>query len=519
MKNRFSHNEKLTFKKNIGDKYFYECDQADFELICHDIMHEFPYVWLLDIKFSSDWVGTYSFVDQEKAFSFSVKANFTQGEMIKSISHIWKNANVLEQEVYDLYGIEFSGNLRRIYFEENSGFPLAKNNTKEIIFKKYQVKNKERLFLNNPIIKNTFNLLFEAEHNLVTDCDVYRGKFHIGFEEILKQKSIKECFYLFESYLPLQSVANTFLLSNAIEEYHQVNIPDRAKAIRMILLELNRIMDHYNYLINLSFEFEIMNMHTQVVIGHKKIQAIQLSFTGNEFSNGVIRPGGVIKDTSQIWLSRVIEEINWLESSLVNIYKNILLKSNTKEMLAFPIMTKKMASDYCLSGPFARAAGLNIDLRKSTPIYFYNEIEFEVPIGVKGSAFDAVLVFIEEIFQSFKIIVQLLDNLPSGRYLNPEFSSFRSLKQNEQLNESEYMNSVKNEFDIHELYGNTFIEGPRGITGLSVERTNKINQSFRIYSPHRLLLSLFKMQSIGKEVEMILPLWTSLDISMKEVEK
>ena len=77
-------------------------------------------------------------------------------------------------------------------------------------------------------------------------------------------------------------------------------------------------------------------------------------------------------------------------------------------------ITSHMALEYGLSGPSLRASGINYDLRKASPYYFYNDVDFEIPLGVNGHCYDRYLVRIEEIRQSLKIIVQVLDNLPFG---------------------------------------------------------------------------------------------------------
>lgn len=69
-----------------------------------------------------------------------------------------------------------------------------------------------------------------------------------------------------------------------------------------------------------------------------------------------------------------------------------------------------------------RAAGLNFDLRKSQPFYFYQDIDFDIPVGINGTAYERYLVRYEEIQQSFRIITQVIDNLPLGEYMNPEFN-------------------------------------------------------------------------------------------------
>ncbi len=179
-----------------------------------------------------------------------------------------------------------------------------------------------------------------------------------------------------------------------------------------------------------------------------------ISYSGNEFGLNLIRPGGTTLDLSQAWSSRMIDELSMLEKHLVALIKDYLLTLKFNEnALSFSLVEKEDVIKWGLTGPVARSVGVNLDLRKRDPFYFYQDVEFDIPMGVQGTLYDLFLVKIEEILQSSRIIVQVLDNLPTGNFISPELPT-DFLHNLDQVDEQNYKKSVENYLKSRDIHCN-----------------------------------------------------------------
>jgi NADH:ubiquinone oxidoreductase subunit D len=288
----------------------------------------------------------------------------------------------------------------------------------------------------------------------------------------------------------------------------------------MVLLELNRVLNHVQFLSEISYEFCMESLYRYSLIWLKRIQSLILSYTGNEFGINTIRFGGVTKDVSQDWLSRTINEVVWLEGSILSAYKNIIKNAYTKSSFDFQLISKKVAGAWSVTGPLVRAVGINLDYRKLSPFYYYNDVEFDIPIGVKGTGYDLLVVRVEEIFQSIKIIVQVLDNLPTGQIMNESINEHLYFKDGSmELDEDKYRESVKNYLDIKNVSGTQLLEGSNGLMSLTVNQSVNTVNRLKVGTSSFYLKTLFERVIKGSEVNIVKPFWSVLDINLKEAER
>ncbi len=494
----------------------------NFFQVCSDITHYFPFTLLTSIVFreNDESMLTYVLYESEDYEFISISFLFDREAEVPSVSHLWKNAVVFEEEIFDLYGITFNKKYNRQYFGEGSSFPMSKYGEAKLLPNKVLSNFDYEICPHRNVLKNQEQILLDVNQHRVEQCLVRPGLFHLGIEKALEKIGLKEAFTLLDSYFPTSSIQYSQLLSAGIEDFMGIDIPDRAKGIRMILLELNRINNHIQFLLSLAEEIEVQSFYSQMLIYQRKFQAILLSYCGNEFGVGIVRPGGVNKDFSQVWLSKVLEEIRWIEVSLLGLYKNLILKANIRYMLDYKVISKGDAREWGVTGPLARGSGLNLDFRKTRPFYFYEEVEFDVPIGTKGTAFDILLVRIEEIFQSLKIIVQIFDNLRVGKFCSDDIASYRQLKANDtEIVESVYRDTVINTYNFDDLQIQKGLEGPKGLYFMFLDRVKSQNQRFQLINPAGIKKKIFENSVVDKEISEVYPIWMAMNISMKEAER
>ena len=162
-----------------------------------------------------------------------------------------------------------------------------------------------------------------------------------------------------------------------------------------------------------------------------------------------------------------------------------------------------------VSGPAMRAAGLNYDLRKSQPFYFYQDIDFDIPVGIHGSTYDRYLIRYEEIFQSLRIITQVIDNLPLGETVSELFN----------LNSYEILNHLTS-LDHEDQWHYSAIESSSGESGfLAKFDVNKRPQRIKMKTPSFCIAQALPVFIKGLREEQLSATLASLGINRWEMDR
>ena len=467
-------------RERVFEDIFF-CDPKMLESICFNVKSQLGYIWLKDIVVTindNEVEVRYLFYFLENNYKFTLILNTVPEHELKSIAHIWLNALYMEQEIHELFGINFSRLYPNMLFSaENKVHPMG---TKKLVSpepKTIQESGGETLFEDSSAL-STLQFSITWQKNLIKKSSIVSGSFHSGLEKIVEGSKLLETTNLLENFFGHRSSLWSMSLIKSIENFNQLKIPDRAMALRMIVQEFLRIIDHLYFLRNIHMEMKHPEGTMNFVVYIKTIQSLMISFSGNENLHGVNSVGGLFRDVDQIWMSRVMDELDQLEKKLRADLQTSLSNGFVDKALGFPLLDKTLAYGKCLSGPIARSVGLNLDLRKSDPEYFYNDIDFDVPIGTSGSAFDLYSVKFQEILQSIRIIIQVLDNLPTG------FISIKGDKditvqkvRREILNDKEYLKAFEEIMNSPTSSGSYFLEGPNGHIGMtSMINDAKINR-------------------------------------------
>lgn len=502
----------------------YICDQDYLESICFHLKSQYGYIWLNDIividnKNSEQIELRYLLNYIEGNYRFYLVFNIPRFSKMKSIAHLWSNAQSYEQEAFEFFGIEFSRIYEnKIFCLENKVRPLLKNETRSPLPRVVEFCE-EHLF-DQPFLTNQVNFKIQTDELLVSKCHVESGQFHIGLEKLIEGKAFEKAQHLLENYYPQSGPLLNFLICHNIELTHGIDIPDRAKAIRMIVLECQRILNHFNYLRQICLELRNESFYASLVCWIKKIQSLIMSFSGNEYFSNIIRVGGISIDADQTWLSRAMDELEDVNAMLLIQYKSIGRSSEWRDALSFTLLTKTQASLRSLTGPIVRSVGLNLDLRKSDPFYFYKDINFEIPIGSNGTAYDLMMVKIEESFQSLQIIFQVLDNLPTGPVVTKDGQSLKGNKsKDKEIDENSYLECVKNLNEVKDTDGCEFIEGANGFLGVSSIIEDSKFSRFKISTNDQLLKNLFEQEIRGSDIGRVKLAWLATGVDMKMAER
>ena len=267
----------------------------------------------------------------------------------------------------------------------------------------------------HPSAHGVLRMVLEMDGEVVDRADPHIGLLHRGTEKLIEHKTYVQAVPYFDrlDYVAPQNQEHAFVL--ATEKLLGIEIPDRAKYLRVLFAEIGRILNHeFNVC---AFAMDIGAM-TPMLWGFEQ-REILMEFcervSGARLHMNYFRPGGVAYDMPdglaediKAWAEDFPSCIDDLETLLT---ENRIFKQRTVDIGG---ITAEQCFDWGYSGPNLRAAGVPWDLRKSQPYDAYAEMDFDIPVGTHGDCYDRYLVRIHEMRESLKIIHQCLDNMPDG---------------------------------------------------------------------------------------------------------
>ncbi len=419
--------------------------------IFHDVIKtlkkDLGFIFLLDI-FATDFLSykgsktrskrfavTYHLLHLEEHKRLVVEVEVNEGESLASLVDLWANAPWPEREIAEMYGIQFDNHKTQKLLTPAhlKGFPLRKDweNSKvdidQLSFEKPQfewlaeIDDDEKLCrqvvdLNpsHPAIQGTFIVRAELLGNKVKRALVEIGMQHRGVEKIAESKQYGQ----FTPYAERLNFSSPMMgaigWAKSVEDALDLEITDRCQALRMIMMELSRILDHATCLAAMAQDLNAWDASAIFHRIRKHISALFVSYNGSRLMGPAVRIGGMVYDLPIGWVTKCLDAIHLISNELSEVLN---LLNRAPSWLIFHgegEMNAAQAIEWGFSGPCLRACGVNYDLRKNSPYYFYQDVEFEVPLGINGDPYDRYLVRAEEIQQSIKIISQVLDHIPSG---------------------------------------------------------------------------------------------------------
>ena len=208
---------------------------------------------------------------------------------------------------------------------------------------------------------------------------------------------------------------NELCFSLATERLLGVDVPPRADAIRVLMTELNRVSSHLVWIATQGMDIGALSM---MIYGFRDREPVLDFFertTGLRMNHNYIRPGGVAADLPDGWRDDVVNIID-LVTKGVGEYEGILNANPIfiERTQSVGVITPEECDAYGVTGPIARASGVDWDLRKAFPYSGIDQYEFKVPLGRHGDTFDRYIVRMEEIKQSLGIVAQVMDSMPDG---------------------------------------------------------------------------------------------------------
>ncbi len=247
------------------------------------------------------------------------------------------------------------------------------------------------------------------------------GYLHRGKEKSCESLGWRKFFPHTDRMDYVQPLLNNIAYAMALEKLADLQIPERAQVIRVLLMELSRIAAHLIYLGTTGIDLGAVTMFFLTFNEREKIYELLDAYTGHRMNNTYVRVGGVYADVDaevagsvRTWIDAFPAKVDQFEDMLTG--NRIWYDRNA----GVGILSREQALGWSLTGPNLRASGVDWDLRKKRPYCGYERYEFDVPVGTAGDCYDRYLVRIEEMRQSTRICRQALDCLAQtqgGDYL------------------------------------------------------------------------------------------------------
>jgi NADH-quinone oxidoreductase subunit D len=268
----------------------------------------------------------------------------------------------------------------------------------------------------HPAAHGVLRLVLELDGEIVERVDPHVGLLHRGTEKLCEYKTyIQSVPYMDRlDYVSPMCMEHSYVL--AIEKLLDLEVPDRARWLRIFFAELTRISNHLLNIGSHIMDVGAMTPNLWLFEPREDIMNFYERASGARMHANYFRPGGVHQDVPQALLDDIGE---WMVTKLHRLFEDsISLVADNRifkqRNVDISVVSKADALAWGFSGPMIRAAGIPWDIRKAQPYDMYHEVDFDVPVGTRGDCYDRMMVRVEEVRQSVRIMRQCLDKMPQG---------------------------------------------------------------------------------------------------------
>jgi NADH-quinone oxidoreductase subunit D len=273
----------------------------------------------------------------------------------------------------------------------------------------------------HPATHGVLRLLVTLQGEVVRDIKPIIGYVHTGIEKTAEDKSYWKVIPVVERMDYLAYYFNSMAYIGAVETLLEVDVPPRAQYLRVIHLELNRIMSHLVWLGTSALDLGAISMFWYCFRERETILDLFELSSGQRMHTRYFQVGGVVEDIPRGFTEQLRKFVK-LMPGRADQYGALL---NRNEIVLHRLRgTCPLDADTLLSlgvtGPLLRAAGNPWDLRKADPYCSYGDFDFKIPVGTVGDNYDRFAVRLAEIYESVKIIGQALEGLPAGPYITED---------------------------------------------------------------------------------------------------
>jgi NADH-quinone oxidoreductase subunit D len=354
----------------------------------------------------------------------------------------------------------------------------------------------------HPSTHGVFRMNVTLDGEQVVQLKPVFGYLHRNHEKIAETESYLGCMPYTDRLDYFCSITNNWAYALAVEKLAGIQVPERAEYLRVITGELTRLQNHAGLI---GFLLQDMGASGTPLMyafrEREKVLDLFEALTGARMMCNYMRFGGCRVDLPAGWLEEAKKVVDgfprFLDEFESLLMTNEILMARTQGV---GVVTTAQAINSGMSGPMARASGVNYDLRKVDKYGVYERFNFRVPLGDHGDVYDRYMLRVLEMRESIEILKQAMRDLPSGPIMDPN-TKIRGFRPK-----------------AGEAYGR--IEGPKGELGFYLISDGSPNPyRFRVRPPSLINLTLLEDMCMGQNVADIVIILGSVDIVLGEVDR
>lgn len=408
--------------------------------------------------------------------------------------------------------------------EESSQWLLPPMNSRAQVIE----KNVQNITLNfgpqHPAAHGVLRLVLTLDGESVVRADPHIGLLHRATEKLIEYKTYLQALPYFDRLDYCSMMVNEQAYSLAVERLLNIDIPERAKYIRVLFGEITRILNHIMGIGTHALDIGAMTPFFWLFEEREKLCEFYERVSGARMHAAYVRPGGVdrdlpigLMDDIYEWMSKFGQRIDEVDDVLTN---NRIWKQRIVDV---GVISAEDALNYGFSGVMLRGSGIKWDLRKTQPYDAYDKVEFDVPIGVNGDCYDRYLCRMEEMRQSLRIMEQCLNQMPAGEVRIDD----HKVSPPRRADMKESMESLIHHFKLYSEGYNvppgatyTAVEAPKGELGVYLvsDGTNKPYRC-KIKAPGFAHLAGLNKLSKGHMLADVVAIIGTIDVVFGEVDR
>ncbi|NDI36832.1 NADH-quinone oxidoreductase subunit D [Chengkuizengella sediminis] len=275
----------------------------------------------------------------------------------------------------------------------------------------------EELLLNvgpqHPSTHGVFRIIVKLDGEVITEATPVIGYLHRGTEKLAENLTYTQVIPYTDRMDYVSAMTNNYVLCHAVETLMDLEIPERAEFLRLIVMELQRIASHLVWWGTYLLDIGAMSPFLYAFRERELIVNMFNELCGARLTYFYMRVGGVKWDAPEGWIDKVRDFIPYMREKLDEyeqlVSGNEIFLARVKGVGTYDAQT---AIEYGLSGANLRSTGVKFDLRKNQPYSIYDRFEFDVPVQTEGDCYARYLVRFEEIKQSLRILEQAVEQFP-----------------------------------------------------------------------------------------------------------
>jgi NADH-quinone oxidoreductase subunit D len=361
----------------------------------------------------------------------------------------------------------------------------------------------EELLLNvgpqHPSTHGVFRIIVKLDGEVIKEAIPVMGYLHRGTEKLAENLSYTQIIPYTDRMDYVSAMTNNYVLCHAVETLMQLEVPERAEFLRLIVMELQRIASHLVWWGTYLLDIGAMSPFLYAFRDREIIINLFNELCGARLTYFYMRVGGVKWDAPEGWIDKVRKFIPYMKDKLEEYHNlvsgNEIFLARIKGVGAYDAQT---AIDFGLSGANLRCTGVKWDLRKDQPYSLYDRFEFDVPVETAGDCYARYLVRMEEIKQSLRILEQAIEQFPE---------------------EGETMGKVPRVIRPPEGEVYSRIESPRGEIGCYIVSRGKAEPyRLKFRRPSFVNLQILPKLLVGQTMANLITILGAIDIVVGEVD-